>query len=361
MSAQTGSKGYQELNQTNLQNAIDTQFGTGKAKVIDNGDGTFTVSFIDSKKDYNITSNGVEKGINWNEAMKNAEAPSSQDEERNNGVIGIGTDGNPVDMDLWEYTQLSDNTYALNDLDALNDTVKTPGYKFGDNGENVIDGKIIGTVPQYISTDNGKNFYPVTDLTCTFSENSYLVHAPYIPLTVKNMAKTFIRCSNLEAIENFPPSLTDINSAFKSTKIRSVPYFPDTIKNMSGAFQYCTELSYIENIPKYVETMSQTFVQCNFSTLNVEIPNTVTDIYMCFAKCKKLNGTIIVRANISGAKIGTRLDYGGCFGNVAISGNGTLTLKCSENVYNLFYDGNRPNKMKQGLADYNADIVLEKI
>ena len=33
--------------------------------------------------------------------MKNAKAPASQNEDRNNGVIGIGTDGNPVDMDLW--------------------------------------------------------------------------------------------------------------------------------------------------------------------------------------------------------------------------------------------------------------------
>lgn len=46
--------------------------------------------------------------------MKNAIAPESQDEERNEGVIGIGTDGNPVDMDLWQYTLSEDSTFALN-------------------------------------------------------------------------------------------------------------------------------------------------------------------------------------------------------------------------------------------------------
>lgn len=120
--AQIGENGYQELNETNLQNAIDNQFGKNKATVIDNGNGTFTVSFIDSKRDYNITSNGVENVIDWNEAMANAKAPESQIEERNNGVIGIGTDGKPVNMDLWEYTLLDDGTYGLNTENGLDDT-----------------------------------------------------------------------------------------------------------------------------------------------------------------------------------------------------------------------------------------------
>ena len=52
--------------------------------------------------------------------MANAVEPESQDEERNERVIWIGTDGNSVDMDLWEYTLLEDNTYCLNDENSLN-------------------------------------------------------------------------------------------------------------------------------------------------------------------------------------------------------------------------------------------------
>ena len=40
-------------------------------------------------------------GIDWEQAKANAKAPEEQKEERNNGVIGIGTDGEPVNMDLW--------------------------------------------------------------------------------------------------------------------------------------------------------------------------------------------------------------------------------------------------------------------
>ena len=53
--AQIGENGYQELDETNFQKALDSQFGIGRATVIDNGDGTFTVA-LDSKK-YKIDSN----------------------------------------------------------------------------------------------------------------------------------------------------------------------------------------------------------------------------------------------------------------------------------------------------------------
>ncbi len=56
--AKIGENGEQELEQTNFQKAIDDQFGSGKAIVIDNGDGTFMVSFNNKNRSYKITSNG---------------------------------------------------------------------------------------------------------------------------------------------------------------------------------------------------------------------------------------------------------------------------------------------------------------
>ena len=71
-------------------------------------------------------------GINWDLAKANAKAPENQKEERNNGVIGIGTDGKSVNMDLWEYTKLDDGTYGLNDSKSLTDAgTKTTGYILG--------------------------------------------------------------------------------------------------------------------------------------------------------------------------------------------------------------------------------------
>lgn len=47
------------MNQLNLQNAIDSQFGTGKATVTDNGDGTYFVTFKESGREYNISNSNI--------------------------------------------------------------------------------------------------------------------------------------------------------------------------------------------------------------------------------------------------------------------------------------------------------------
>ena len=140
--AQIGEKRYQELEQNNLQKAINSQFEERNVVVSDNGNETFTVSCLDTLKDYIISGNEVKEGIDWNEVMENAVAPESQNEERNEGVIGIGTDGKPVDMDLWKYMLLDDGTFILNDSEEPTEA----GYvgTFNENGE------IIGTIPKYI-------------------------------------------------------------------------------------------------------------------------------------------------------------------------------------------------------------------
>ncbi len=79
--------------------------------------------------------------------MQNAKSTRRTKEERNAGVIGIGTDGKTVNMDLWEYT-LNNGTYALNDIDdikAEDANTENKGYL-----GKIIDGKIEGTVPMYI-------------------------------------------------------------------------------------------------------------------------------------------------------------------------------------------------------------------
>lgn len=80
-------------------------------------------------------------GVNWNEAKANAKAPEEQKEERNDGVIGIGTDGKSVNMDWWEYTLVSGALgYCLNDKNSIEENYSssdqiTPGYVGGWSSE----------------------------------------------------------------------------------------------------------------------------------------------------------------------------------------------------------------------------------
>ena len=137
-------KDNKRMNQSNLQSEMDKQYKEGKTIVRDNGDSKFSVIFVDSNREYDVVSGEVKSGKNWNEIKENAKASEEQKEERNNGVIGIGTDGKSVNMDLWEYT-LKDGTYTLNDIDDIDDINDT-------NGTNetkvylgkTIDGKIQG-------------------------------------------------------------------------------------------------------------------------------------------------------------------------------------------------------------------------
>ena len=301
ISALGKESGYQDLNQIDLQKEIDNQFGKGKATVTDNGDDSFTVSFIESKRDYNITSKGVEKGINWDEAMEKAKAPISQDEERNNGYIGIGTDGNPVDLDNWNYI-LYNGTYALNILETIegNGEVSTAGYIGTINSE----GKITGMVPAYIKGPEDDNFIPVTNLRGTFYNLSNLKIAPKLPASTEILRGTFSNCTGL--IE--------------------APSIPQNVKNMRLAFYKCTSLKTAPNIPYGVQDMRAAFSECtNLITPCENIPSTVISMIATFQGCSKLQGTIRIDANLTGAvdsEDPDQFDYSGCFWETATDSSG---------------------------------------
>ena len=54
LEAQIGENGYQEINQSNLQSAIDNQFGKDKATVIDMGEGSFIIKL--NNREYEVSS-----------------------------------------------------------------------------------------------------------------------------------------------------------------------------------------------------------------------------------------------------------------------------------------------------------------
>ena len=114
--------------------------------------------------------------------MANAVAPESQDEARNEGVIGIGTDGQPVDMDNWDYIVLDNGTFGLHCINLSNFPI----------------------IP------NG-----VTNLTSAFA-NTAIVTMPEMPDSVTIMNNTFGNCTNLTNIDiKIPSSVKNLSHTFR--------------------------------------------------------------------------------------------------------------------------------------------------
>lgn len=348
LNAQIDENGYQELSQNILQSEIDTMFGKSKALVVDTGAGTFTVSFIDKKRDYIISSNGVEKSINWSEVMATAVAPESQDEERNNGVIGIGTDGNPVDMDLWEYLKLEDGTYALNDEASLSEGgVKTSGY---DNNY-LQSGKIQGSIPQYIKGKNDSEFSPVTNINYLFY-NTDLSEAPKIPYTVINMRGAFNTCTNLTKMPPIPGNVINMYGTFAGcTNLTETYPIPDSVINMGGTFRQCSSLISAPKLSNNVTSLYITFQYCTSLEVAPQIPDSVIILCFTFANCSNLQGTLEINANVTGKQLVSEppeftddIDYSHCLTGAATTPDTKLVVTGSCPVLDkIVSDANNPN------------------
>ena len=339
--AQIGNNGYQKLNTNNLQEAINNQFERRKVIVSDNGDGTFTVSILDKLKDYIISGNTIQEDIDWNEVMVNAKAPASQNKVNDNGekIVGLGTDGNVVNMDLWNYTLLDDDTYSVS---------------YSKDEEDIVGGNIIGTIPQYIK--EGNKFKEVTNLENCFLGNNAIKYLPPIPNTVTNIKGSFMNCVNLEKSPTIPYGVIDMEGSFSGcanlqempeipnsvkslaatfvncTSIEEMKQLPDSIIYMSHSFNGCTNLKNISNIPKYVKQMNAAFNNCtSLTNVNLTIPETVINIQYTFQYCSNLTGYIKIDASVDGSLIDGLVDYKNCFIGAATSRTSLIEIsgKCS--------------------------------
>lgn len=239
-------------------------------------------------------------GIDWEKAKASAKAPEEQKEERNKETIAIGTDGKPVNMDLWEYALLPDGTYGLNTKSYLVDGGEfTIGYK----GRFTEDGKIIGTVPQYISEDNGKTFAKVTSMQGTLGKFEELKIAPKIPDTVVNLRSTFWGCTNLQNAPEIPDEVTNMWSTFYGcSSLTEAPRIPNKVENMRSTFTN-TAITKAPKIPEGVKNMLDTFKNCLNLSQASTIPSTVTLIYSTYYNCPKLQGSIEINANVTGKTV----------------------------------------------------------
>ena len=163
------------------------------------------------------------------------------EEQTTSEYIGIGTDGRPVNMDLWKCTYGSEDglstpgskEYGYN----LSDMVLRGAAYLGEEFENIV-------MPQYIKGPEDEEFLPVTQLSGTFYECEKLEKAPKIPSTVNMMIGTFSRCSNLREVTNIPDGVTNMLACFNGcTSLEVVPTIPDSVTNMSSCFMNCYNLS----------------------------------------------------------------------------------------------------------------------
>mgnify|MGYP003376139956 CR=1 FL=1 len=278
-------------------------------------------------------------GIDWDTVLANAQKHPDQ---KTSTVIGVGTDGRAVNMDLWECTKLEDGTYALNDVVTLEGTgTKTAGY-IGD----IINGKIEGTIPQYIKDESDGSFVEVTSLRSLFYGISDLTEAPVIPSTVtilqetfQNtglermpelpngiiiMISTFYGCTDLSELKDIPDTVTDISYCFsgctsltninielgknvtemqatfeKCSNLVNVSKLPDNVINLRGTFNGCSNLKIPPVIPNNVINMYSTFIYCTNLLEAPNIPNKVENMKWTFQYCENLgNVSIVIPASV---------------------------------------------------------------
>lgn len=296
---------------------------------------------LNENKEYRVMSDGnVEyygQSTMGNILKNTTEANPEQSESRNNGYIGVGTDGNTVNLDLWKYTIDNDVTnqkgYTLNNniedmkQTSILDMSGSCGYIAGENEKNIIDGKIKGCVPAYIKSSLSESWVAVTSMFATFYNIKTLTNPPEIPNTVISLRETFLFCDNLISMPEIPSDVTNMGSTFNScNKLVNVTKIPNKVTNMTCAFMLCSSLENfgsipdsvtslqatfydcknlkeIENIGKKVENMYMTFTGCTKLETVPEIPSSVTDMRQTFQGCSNLTGLIIINANLSGAII----------------------------------------------------------
>ena len=337
----------------------------------------------ESQKEEENNLNSYEEQINeyveidWNKILANAQKHPDQ---KTSQAIGVGTDGNSVNMDLLEFTLLDDGTYALNDIEAINGTIKTSGY----SNDNIVEGKIIGTIPQYIKEENENEFKAVTSLRDTFRGNTSLKEPPVIPTTINSMYETFAQCSELTEMSEIPNGVTDMTSTFyncnnlqkltsipNSVKVMAYTFFnckqitlppelPNSVEDLTSCFRSCSKLTQMPDIPENVIIMAHTFMECIEITEMKKIPDRVTDLSECFRDCVKLKTATAIPNSVTNM----RSTFRGCSdlqGVLEINAN--LTGKIVEDGYEDYLHCLRNATTNEGitLQITGSCTILDKI
>ncbi len=262
----------------------------------------------------NSNANG-NSSVDWDKVLADATANPDkykhEDQSSTNGDIGIGTDGKPVNLDLWTYEVINENQITLGNHGGC---AVSPGYQ----NANIVDGEIQGKVPQYIKINGKDDFFAVTNMYDTFTYCTSLTKAPVIPTTVVDMDWTFSKCTNLTTAPAIPQGVTDMSSTFSNcTSLTTAPAIPQGVTNMRSTFFNCTSLT----------------------TAPSAIPQGVTDMSSTFSRCSKLQGNIEINANPT--------YYTDCFDRAATEGSGLMVTGSSTLLDEIIATGSS-NKITRG-------------
>ena len=148
----------------------------------------FSVTYIvDKDGEYEFTArvSNDEKTVKVPIKIETGGIYKHPEQDSSNNDIGIGTDGKPVNLNLWAYEIINGNEIHLG-RQKVQSIYK--GYIGG-----IVNGKIIGTVPQYIYINGEGEPYVVTDMKFTFGNCTGMTEAPVIPDTVKSLNMAFDR------------------------------------------------------------------------------------------------------------------------------------------------------------------------
>ena len=310
------SQGLGTITDAKLKTALNNNIGEGKYEITGDATNGWTVT-VDGE-DYRVEATGIVNGngsstgsVNWDkileDANKNPESMKHEDQVKSS-LIGIGTDGEPVNMDLWNPTYYKYNkTWKLTGNDNFYHTIDV---YVGDITE---DGKIIGKIPQYIWNSEINESEPVTSMFVTFYGYENLIESPEIPSTVNDMNKTFYGC----------------------TKLKVAPEIPSSVTYMNATFANCERLTTAPEIPNSVTDMFETFSGCTGLTTAPEIPNSVTNMRLTFSGCTNLTGEITINANLNSSE---EWDYADCFSGttkpIQLTGTCTILSKLAETSSN---------------------------
>ena len=301
----------------------------------------------------------VTDNINWEEILKKLEEdPESYkhpDQEDTNPDIGVGTDGKPVNLDLWHY-RITNNgkDIALNEMNGSN-FITVPGY----SNENITEeGTIIGKMPHYIYVYEMNRIYPIknadgafyqckdlviapelpnitTSLELTFAGCSSLTTIPEIPSSVINMRQTFSSCASLTVVPRIPENVTDMWDTFaRCTSLTTAPEIPSSVTDMGSTFSGCTSLITAPEIPSNVTDMGNTFYGCTSLTTAPEIPSSVTNMRGAFYNCSNLEkAPSVISNNVKylGGDIYSHGAFEGCTkltGSIIINANPSVYTNC---------------------------------
>ena len=201
--------------------------------------------------------------------------------------IGIGTDGEVVNLSLWHYYKTDDGQSM-----SLGKGETCEGF-LGYDEENLVNGKIQGKMPQYIYVASENKTYTVTRLESTFKELD-IIELPELPETVNYIGAYAFAFTSLINVE-IPNTVTTLGGLtfYNCDKLTSVT-IPNSIKEFNGTcFAYCDNLENI-NLAQGLESIGSSMFSSCTNLKSIEIPSSVKTIGNgAFNGCVKLESVIM--------------------------------------------------------------------